>query len=81
MNYIYKVLIQFCLWCEIPLKLLKVYVINVQDCNIISKKILLAFLLHGKHENIHMDPDYISLIRIRKKSSKWRKMFNDVMTE
>ena len=32
MNYIYKVLLQFCLWCEIPLKLLKVYIINVQDC-------------------------------------------------
>ena len=33
MNYIYKVLLQFCLWCEIPLKLLKVYIINVQDCS------------------------------------------------
>ena len=32
MNYIYKSLLQFCLWCEIPLKLLKVYIINVQDC-------------------------------------------------
>ena len=32
MNYIYKSLLQFCLWCEIPLKLLKVYKINVQDC-------------------------------------------------
>ena len=32
MNYIYKSLLQFCLWCEILLKLLKVYVINVQDC-------------------------------------------------
>ena len=25
-------MLQFCLWCEIPLKLLKVYIINVQDC-------------------------------------------------
>ena len=33
MNYIYKSLLQFCLWCEIPLKLLKVYIINVQDCS------------------------------------------------
>ena len=33
MNYIYKVLLQFCLWCKIPLKLLKVYIINVQDCS------------------------------------------------
>ena len=32
MNYVYKNLLQFCLWCEIPLKLLKVYIINVQDC-------------------------------------------------
>ena len=32
MNYIYKGLLQFCLWREIPLKLLKVYIINVQDC-------------------------------------------------
>ena len=32
MNYIYKSLLQFCLWCEIPLKLLKVYIINVQVC-------------------------------------------------
>ena len=38
MNYIYKSLLQFCLWCEIPLKLLKVYIINVQDCsNILAK--------------------------------------------
>ena len=33
MNYIYKSFLQFCLWCEIPLKLLKVYIINVQDCS------------------------------------------------
>ena len=33
MNYIYKGLLKFCLWCEIPLKLLKVYIINVQDCS------------------------------------------------
>ena len=29
---IYKSLLQFCLWCEILLKLLNVYIINVQDC-------------------------------------------------
>ena len=34
MNYIYKSLLQFCLWFEIPLKLLKVYIINVQDLRI-----------------------------------------------
>ena len=33
MNYIYKSLLEFCLWCEIPLKLLKVYIIYVQDCS------------------------------------------------
>ena len=38
MNYIYKVLLQFCLWCEIPLKLLKVYIINVQDCRYLGRK-------------------------------------------
>ena len=32
MNYIYKSLLQFYLWCEIPLKMLKVYIIIVQDC-------------------------------------------------
>ena len=37
MNYIYKVLLQFCLWCEIPLKLLKVYIINVQDCRLVQR--------------------------------------------
>ena len=36
MNYIYKSLLQFCLWREIPLKLLKVYIINVQDCTTTS---------------------------------------------
>ena len=36
MNYIYKSLLKFCLWCEIPLKLLKVCIINVQDCGYIA---------------------------------------------
>ena len=49
MNYIYKSLLRFCLWREIPLKLLKVYTINVQDCRyIISIMALLKCVLCKK---------------------------------
>ena len=52
MNYIYKGLHQFCLWCEILLKFLKVYIINVQDCLRIHTFIIYDPLTRSRKWNI-----------------------------
>ena len=83
MNYIYKSLLQFCLWCEIPLKLIKVYIINVQDCGIAGIDSLLGAILcknNEKNDKFYREVAFLMIRKLLILASKLKSSFETKTT-